>query len=88
MSNEQEQEQPKKEIGITVYLGEDKIENVEDLKVVLDFDGETAEVNLKNAVIRSMVLAQENMILKHAIAELKQAMTTQPAPQRFYEGKK
>jgi len=77
----------KKEIGITVYLGEDEIKNVDDLKVILDFSGETAEVNLKNAVIRSMVLAQENIILKSAIAELKASMQGGTvAPQRFYEG--
>ena len=81
----------KKEIGIKVFLGEEQIENVEELKVILDFDGEEAEVNLKNAVIRSMVLAQENIILKTAISQLQGGAPQETgqiiSPQRFYEGR-
>ena len=81
----------KKEIGIKVFLGEEQIENVEELRVILDFDGEEAEVNLKNAVIRSMVLAQENIILKTAISQLENGIPQETrqiiSPQRFYEGR-
>lgn len=80
-------EENKKEIGIQIFLKDKEIKNIEDLKVVLDFDGNTAEVQLKNAVIRSMVLAQENIILKSALADLKAAMQGNPNPQRFNEGR-
>lgn len=76
----------KKEIGIKVIYKEEEIP-VEELTVILDFDGEEAKVDLKNAVIRSMVLAQENIILKNAINEIKTKITGGKivSPQRFYE---
>ncbi len=81
-------EPEKKEIGIKVLRGEEEIP-VDELKVILDFDGTEAEVELKNAVIRSMVLAQENILLKNALAQAKAIITgkaPQAKPQRFYEG--
>jgi len=79
----------KKEIGIKVIYKEEEIP-VEELTVILDFDGEEAKVDLKNAVIRSMVLAQENVILKNAINEIKTKIGGGKvvAPQRFYESDK
>lgn len=82
----EDKKQKPKEITIQVFHGDVELP-ADELKVIMKFDEQTAEVNLQNAVIRSMVLAQENIVLKHALTEMKAALTGDSiAPQRFYEG--
>jgi hypothetical protein len=63
----------KKEIGVKAFI-DDKEIDPETIKVEMSYGEQKADVDLKQAVIRSMLLAQENFILKQALSELQAAM--------------